>query len=521
MRIDQRGVKLPLTPDQRFFASCWFNMVHQHSLDSRHVARELLERVESCYVDRALSQLADVLLADPPAGDPLARRGQIAQLTCGLLSTLLDAGASLESLYQLYRQILVPPFETQSYVFGRKLGLLSAILRQEAREYRVLFSIDNVTDVGDFPATMGGITFSPTAPHWRADGSSSVVAYLAPHSRRLFAEFTTKTRDIRAAGTEAYTKISNLLDLARFEYERERVQLAEEYLVVASDRPERIGRYPITKVVPNPAGIGGINDLQAFVSSVNELLSSDKFLQEGRDRLISAFRLYRLGADTNSFENKLANWWTAIEFLVRGLKGGKQIGSAVEHNVTPVLCLAYPGTLLVDIRQTLVKLGTALTDPSTNTPIDLRALPPLGLSLLLSRADIRPLVDDALASEPYLQYKIGRILDTIADPVQYLQLLKAHEQRVRWQIQRLWRARCDIVHSARRPVSDILLCANLEFYLKVTLMSLLADLRRIKTLSSPEEFFERKIYTYNKLTVDLEKNSTTVFREVVAAESLG
>jgi hypothetical protein len=59
-----------------------------------------------------------------------------------------------------------------------------------------------------------------------------------------------------------------------------------------------------------------------------------------RDRAIvvlSAFRLYRLGADANSFERKLANWWTAIEFLVRGLKGGTKIGAAVEHNVTPVL----------------------------------------------------------------------------------------------------------------------------------------------------------------------------------------
>jgi hypothetical protein len=44
------------------------------------------------------------------------------------------------------------------------------------------------------------------------------------------------------------------------------------------------------------------------------------------------------------------------------MKGGKQIGSAVEHNVTPVLCLAYPGMLLLDIRQTLVKIDTVLTD---------------------------------------------------------------------------------------------------------------------------------------------------------------
>jgi hypothetical protein len=172
---------------------------------ARHVARELLQVVESTYVDGALAQLATILLSDPPEGSPHARQEKIAHLTGGLLSTLIDGGASLESLYQLYRQILLPSSKSQRYVFRRKLGLLAAILRQEAKEYRVLFSIDNVTDIHNFPAAMGG------------------------------------------------------------------------------------------------------TDLQAFVTSVDELLSPDKFLQEGRDRVISAFRLYRLGADTNSFENKLAN----------------------------------------------------------------------------------------------------------------------------------------------------------------------------------------------------------------------
>jgi hypothetical protein len=393
-------------------------------------------------------------------------------------------------------------------------------LKQEAKEYRVLFSIDNVSDIHSFPKAMGGIAFAPGASHWQAE-TGSVTSYLALQSRRLFAELTTKARDIRSAGTEAYAKISNVLDLARFEYERERVHLAEEYLVAPTDHAERISRYPITKVVPNPAGIIGITDLQEFVASVNELLSSDKFLQEGRDRVISAFRLYRLGADTNSFENKLANWWTAIEFLVRGLKGGKQIGSAVEHNVTPVLCLAYPGMLLIDIRKTLAKIDPQLTDPVTNMSIDLRTMQPLDLWRLFSQPDVRASVNDSLTFEPYLQYRIGQILAAVSDPSLYLIFLKAHEQRVRWQIQRLWRARCDIVHSARRPVSDILLCANLEFYLKIALMALLTDLRRIKTLSSPEELFQRKIYTYNNLVADLERKSTVILQETLAAEWLG
>jgi hypothetical protein len=594
MRIDRNAQSLPLTPDQRFFASCWFNMIHEHSLDShrvrtmnprnilrellrmyglqhpndedrtmvraealpilsvdpvlrhasfiettrilivlltpdnkgklpdealiQHVARELLQAIETSYLEVSLTQLAEILLSPTPAGTAQERQALLAAFTSGLLSTLIDGGASVESLFQLYNQILVPRKPQRQYIFARKFGLLTTILKQPPKTFRVLFSADNVTDSKDFPQSMGGISFSNEANGWEAGSSAVVKTYLAPHSRRLFAELTIEARDIRAAGTEAYAKIGNVLDLARFEYERERVTLSEEFLIAEIERPDRVHRYSIPKVVPNPAANIEMPQLEAFVSSVNELLSSDRFSQEGRDRVLSAFRLYRLGSDTNSFENKLTNWWTAVEFLVRGLKGGKKIGAAVEHNLTPVLCLSYPAKLLIDIRQTLQKIGAEIVHPATSLPIDFRRLDLPELFKVLTGAQIRPLVSAALASEPYLQYRIGKILDALSDPLSYHATLKEHEQRIRWQIQRLWRARCDIVHSARRPVSDVLLCANLEFYLKIALMSLLAELRRIKTLGSPEEFFERRAYSYKRLKEDIEKKSTSVLESTLVAE---
>jgi hypothetical protein len=55
--------------------------------------------------------------------------------------------------------------------------------------------------------------------------------------------------------------------------------------------------------------------------------------------------------------------------------------------------------------------------------------------------------------------------------------------------------------------------------LKIALMSLLTELRRIKTLGSPEEFFERKAYSYKRLMEDIERKSTRVLEETLAAEA--
>jgi hypothetical protein len=590
MRIDPKAKSIPLTVRQHFFASCWFNMVHQHSLDShrvrtmnprnvlrelirlyeaghandedramvrdeaivvlsgdpvlnqqpaariagtlvgllkveskakpgsnplvQHFARELLDFVETSYVDSSLGLLRKMLVPAEGTADGEDYRADLSALTCGLLSTLADEGASLETLFQLYRQILVPLERPKTYLFERKLGLLARILNGAPTLYRVLFKIDNIKAAELYPPMMGGITFSRRPKGWDSD-HGAIATYLTTHSSQVFAEVQVEARDVRAAGRDAYGRVSNVLDLARFEYEPEPVHLAEEFLIAKAARPDRIRRYPIPKLVPNPDGITGLPDLHAFVQSVDELLSAERFSQEGRDRVLSAFRLYRLGADAHSFESKLANWWTAIEFLVRGLKGGTKIGSAVEHNVTPVLCLAYARTLLLDARHTIVGLPEPIIDPVTKAPVELKR-EPAELFRIFTRADVRAEVANAFSREPYLQWKISEVLEAISRPAAYRARLREHERRIRWQIQRIWRARCDIVHSARRAVSESLLCANLEFYLKVTLMSLLTQLREVKTLSGPEEFFERQLYSYQRLTADLEAGSSAGLEAALA-----
>lgn len=245
-----------------------------------HLARELLDKIEGRYIGSALELLRGALLDSEPAA-PDERQALIEQVTGSLLSTLADGGASLETLFQLYRQILVPVREPPArYAFHRKLGLLTKILQQPPRNYFVLFAIDNVTNENDFPAEMGGISFSNEAADWNV--RAELASHIAPSPRRLFAELVVEARDVRAAGTEAYTRIGNLLDLTRFEYERERVSLSEEFLICDADQPDRVRRYAIPKVVPNPVVTLRTPELALFVTSVNELLSTGKFSSEGR-----------------------------------------------------------------------------------------------------------------------------------------------------------------------------------------------------------------------------------------------
>ena len=258
--------------------------------------------------------------------------------------------------------------------------------------------------------------------------------------------------------------------------------------------------------------------LSAFVKSVDELISKGRFQTEERDRVHSAFRLYRTGLDTNVLENKLVNWWTAIEYLVRGngpASGG--IAKSVESMVAPVLCNNYIAKHLFAFRAVLLELGVVVSDPVTGQRIALKGMPTRDLYATFKRADVQPLILAATDAQVFVKEQFTKFFIELNDPKHLHKKNDDHSQRVRWHLQRLWRARCDIVHSAERTVSAALLCANLEYYLKSTLMALLKALRDVPTLSGPKEFFDRQAFSYKTLQLDLKVGRDIELVRILAA----
>lgn len=583
MRIDNKLKKIPLSPEQYFFASCWYNMVHAYSLDSYRVrainpanglrelqrmmaphansedfsmvsaelcgllsadpvlahppfrqardelldlladatskdpkkiepkkplvqafSRELLGIVEEHYVPATFKALEYCLITNPDEIPAVDRNAHIQVLTGNLLSTLLDKGGSIESLYQLYRQVICDIKANKAYVFSKKLGLLIRLITQPTRQFAVIFAIDNISNVENFPEKMGNVSFCCAPPDVN-EANAHAQKYLKGHPKRLFAQVSVETVDYRDAGSAAYEQINNILDLVRFEYERERLHVPDEFAISLADQAN-YRLFPIPKVVPNPDASVDTDGLQGFVISVNELMGNPGLQEDERSRVQSAFRLYRVGADANIFENKLISWWTAIEYLVKGSTSSGKIGSAVEKTLTPVLCLRYIDKLLVSFRNALVDQKAVIKDVATSEAIHLKELGPLALYELFKNSAYQ---DQLLAAspDPFMKQKLGDFLQSLSTPQATRAMLKAHEQRLRWHIQRLYRARCDIVHSAERLVNAALLCANLEFYLKTTLTALLRAFRTVPHISGPREFFDRQVHAHTKLLDSLSKGN--------------
>jgi hypothetical protein len=478
-----------------------------------YAIEELRDAVKCHYIDRAFWLLEDVLINGSMAVANEDERLELIHRSTGfLLSSLLYAGFSLESLYAIYAQVWVPRRVKPSYRFEWKFRLAKQLLTSPPRTYNVVLSLDLVTKPEEICDTIAGIAFS-LAPPLALEARQRSNAYLDAKPRRLFASTTVTAPDPRGAGAIAFDRVNNVVNLLRFEYEQSRIQMPDLF-AFAEVQNEGAGAkvYPIPKIVPNPAAVLDGVGAADFIKSVDRLMLESTFSGEGRDRIYSAFRLYRLGLDSTTLENKLLNWWTAVEYLVRGNQSNGSIGPSVVSAMAPVLSLTYIPKLLSAIRNILLEIGTVISDVNS-VPIGLRALTLSETFDFFRENDVQQRVLDAVSINPYIHRQTACLLSDFADPAKIKARIVSHDKRVRWQIARIYRARCDIVHSAARNENTALLCSNLEYYLKTVLHTLLRCVGQVPTLSGPREFFDRQGYIFGGVKADLASSQINALRD--------
>lgn len=482
------------------------NAFKKNSVLIQSFCRELMRELEKHFVDDSFSWLIDILSHDPTSETDADKKNAykaIERACRDVLSVMHEVGFSLESLYSLYRDIgptqKTASAATNTYDFMARLSQVQAILVAAPTEYRVIFSIGGLSSQAhQVGGNYGALTLSDQPPQIGFSVPPKIEKRLVANEQRLFADVEVKSKDGRSAGMQAYRAIGKILDLIRFEYESRNLEISNEFIIVSSNKATLL---PLPQLIPNPKPELSTPTLSDFVSQLDSVAERDGRKAETRDRIFSAFRLYRVGTQITVFENKLVNWWTALEYLVKGSKSGGAIGAGVENSLTPTLGLIYLPKHLSAFRSALHTFGISYQE--SGNEIDFSSISNLALYQILRDPSKSASLISACVDRPYLWHHISAFAENLSSLANIALAIKAHEKRLRWQIQRIYRARCDIVHSGSQVGVPSLLCANLEFYLRITLSSMLSAFKEVPTLLDPGEFFERKKHQYNQVLINL------------------
>jgi len=407
----------------------------------RDLVTDLEARYKSCILD-------DLELAIFHEGSD----EKIRELTGVLLTRLVDEGQTLESLFNIGRYILLGRDDAFTE-FRERFSRLRSVVTRQPSNHSLVFRLSGFHKPGEALPQLPGLKLRPT---WKTPPDCSipehaeqrVKEFLSPDTH-AFATIQITAWDDRAAGRSGRSRLESALDLLRFEREAGPIVVDNHFLSIReSDSIARV--YEIPRAIPNPTRRVRLADFHQFVADTTGVLQSQILDGPSREKIRSALRFYRMGRDAAESTNKLVNWWTALEYLVR--TGGQgSIGDVVITRLAPILTLHYLPKHLEDARETM---GRFAIDPhqSTQDQYGVSAYAQLKVAdlfdVLRSEKERNHIVKSLKQLQPAFVHILERLWNGISDPPNLLSLLSGHQQRVEWHIHRIYRGRCDIVHSA-------------------------------------------------------------------------
>jgi hypothetical protein len=104
----------------------------------------------------------------------------------------------------------------------------------------------------------------------------------------------------------------------------------------------------------------------------------------------------------------------------------------------------------------------------------------------------------SLQNHPFIVHHGRRITELLCDPKKAASQIRGHQRRLQWHLDRLYRIRCCIVHGSPIRFRLALFAANLEYYLKQTLMFVLDAFRNHAHITDLVSLFQRSVVAWDR-----------------------
>ncbi len=447
----------------------------------RYLLEDALKRTEKDYLYTLFRLVPESIRNDV---HPFER---IESAVSSLLTDLVDRGWVLESLHEWSRNLAGYVVKNRS--FDERFLFLEQQIMRDPQPFTVclrLFGSPSLSELGSFK----GWHFSATGPQL-LNPPREIEVYTSPKVQTSFAHCQINAVDFKSACHAALETFEGCLDRLRFNFLDTKIELDTRMLIIRDgDRRPRLER--VTFPVPNPVFTRTLAEFRQDSERIDELLRKDTLDRTARERITAAGRHYRLGQDAGSYRDKLLNWWFGLEYLTKITNQGS-IGEAVFLHGKNCMMARYFLLLLHDIEPSLRQaLG--------EWPPSVVALLSCGLDERLQEEKLLRVMQDPaccgdieslIGASPWLLVRFQELASILSDPTKLALCFKQHEQRVEWQLKRLYRVRCCLVHGSPTLLRLMLLCANLEFYLRETMMLMIRTMLLHQQVTSLTDFYDR------------------------------
>jgi hypothetical protein len=209
------------------------------------------------------------------------------------------------------------------------------------------------------------------------------------------------------------------------------------------------------------------------------------------ERLLASINTGALARTSSSLENKLISLWSAVEVLLSEPHPGTARITHYTKLIIPSICLRYVRLLFASVCDELLisyrrKFKDIVFRETTLGGIDLHSRFAAAL-LMPAHQDLRSDLLALCQSNPLALHRLYRLNNEFATPSSALTSITSHEQRVEWQVHRIYRARNNLVHAGRVPTYLDSLIVNLFEYYRSAVATIVNRARKEDQLSDIDQ----------------------------------
>jgi hypothetical protein len=323
------------------------------------------------------------------------------------------------------------------------------IFPKKPQEYSILFKVDALLKNSEKALTSLGLKFSSNLP---SDFySPNHVGFTKLGETELYGFIETITAydwgDARSKAERIIRLSSTLLNL--FHHKKHLTWSTDCLAVVKETREHKIISRAINPMQRCADLVEGAASqrLQSFASTFS--LEQNSFM-----KFIRSAQLHGLALASQNEENQILNLWIALESLVPSESKSDNSSNIehVVHSITPFLNESYIQNLLNNLTKDLIRWDRKSLHSIVREIPGRRFMDKLARIFSLSDFEIqREALKASCDRAPLLRDRLDFFSSILASPREVIKAIDAHQQRLEWQIRRIYRARNIIVHSGRIP----------------------------------------------------------------------
>ena len=246
----------------------------------------------------------------------------------------------------------------------------------------------------------------------------------------------------------AEKRLARLRDLYNLYHHKSKIEWDDKVVVVqcCEEAPRTLG------VLNSP--IEKIEDERPEQASqkLNRLLKNIHLSPESFEKFNRAVDFHSLSANTRDVENQLLNLWIGLETITPTHSGHAKI-SQICAGVMPFLSIMYTKRLIGVFTKDLLRWDRRTAKGILNRvplPEGTRIIDRVAVLLCDPKcSELRNELHSALKDFHLLRFRAFSLNEMFRSPEKVALLLKEHENKVLWQIRRIYRSRNLLVHSGR------------------------------------------------------------------------